>query len=251
MVARAGKHTSNHIHDEIADEYGYELGTTTAGRLKYQLIADLLTGSEQVLDVGCANGIHLVRHAPASRRIVGVDLNDKMLRAARDATLEARNVSLERASAEALPFRDGSFDVAYSFSTLLLVPDLAAAVREMARVLRDGGTAVLDLTGRYNVSQVFWRWWYRSKGHRTLHALSRPSALDLLRRAGLEPRSWHASGFTDQWKYVPVVRKSGRLDRFFHDGDDPDLDYRLSNARVWHPFANRWYIVAEKRDSAR
>lgn len=240
--------SSDRIHDRIADDYGYDLELDTATRLKHQLVAEHLRCDHEVLDVGCANGLHLRVHAPRCRRIVGIDLNEKMLDLAAGAAAGLDNVVLSRQDATALGVRTASVDVVYSFSTLLLVPDLAGAVREVARVLRPGGTAVLDFTGRYNVSQVFWRAWYRWHGHRTLHALSRRQVRALLSAAGLEVEAWHASGFTDQWKYVPVLRKSRRLARAFHGNEVLDRDYRISNRRALVPLANRWYVVARRID---
>jgi ubiquinone/menaquinone biosynthesis C-methylase UbiE len=89
----------------------------------------------RTLDVGCGTGRNLPLF-PAQTRIVGVDFTlDPLLRARR----REPRAHLVRASAEALPFRDGSFDTVVSGLVLCSVARPRAAVAEMRRVLRDDG----------------------------------------------------------------------------------------------------------------
>jgi demethylmenaquinone methyltransferase/2-methoxy-6-polyprenyl-1,4-benzoquinol methylase len=100
-----------------------------------------------VLDV--AAGTQLVSRALAARRsvrVVAVDQSEPMLRAGgepnRLAGLEDR-VTPVLGQAERLPFEDGSFD-AVTFTYLLrYVEDPAATVREVARVIRPGGSIAM------------------------------------------------------------------------------------------------------------
>jgi ubiquinone/menaquinone biosynthesis C-methylase UbiE len=87
------------------------------------------------LDVGCGTGRDLPLF-PAATRIVGIDFaHDPLLRARKR---EPRAL-LVRASAEALPFRDRSFDTVVSGLVLCSVAHPDVAVSEMRRVLRDEG----------------------------------------------------------------------------------------------------------------
>ena len=94
----------------------------------------------ELLEVGCGTGLLLRRFATIARRAVGVDLSPGMLAHAR-----ARGLDVREGSATALPFGDASFDVVVSFKTLPHVPDLRRALAEMARVVRPGGTLVVEL----------------------------------------------------------------------------------------------------------
>jgi SAM-dependent methyltransferase len=89
----------------------------------------------RLLDVGCGTGLN-VAEAGAWAEALGVDVSDEALRFAR-----ARGIAVARASIEALPFGDATFDVVTSFDVLYhrAVRDDARAVRELARVLRPGG----------------------------------------------------------------------------------------------------------------
>jgi ubiquinone/menaquinone biosynthesis C-methylase UbiE len=242
---RAG---SNAIHDRIADSYGYAVDDSLATQLKYRLVLRHAPPDARVLDVGCANGLHLRRIAASCREIVGIDINERMLELARSviAADGLDNASVVRMDATDLEFADASFDVAYSFSTLLLVARAERAVAEIARVLRPGGIAVLDLAGRWNLSQRHWDRWYRTQGHPGIRSFTWPEAEALLRSIGLSVVEAPALGLLHQWRYVPVVRRAAVLDRLIHRSLVRDLDYAASNAGPLHRLANRWYVVCAR-----
>ncbi len=92
------------------------------------------------LDVGCGNGAFTEmiaeRCAPAS--VAGIDPSDGQLAFAR-ARAALRDADFRQCDAMALPFADGSFDVAVMPLVIFFVPEPAKGVAEMARVVRRGG----------------------------------------------------------------------------------------------------------------
>jgi demethylmenaquinone methyltransferase / 2-methoxy-6-polyprenyl-1,4-benzoquinol methylase len=96
-----------------------------------------------VLDVATGTaGVALMLARRTDAEITGVDLTEQMLRRGRDRVAEAgeRRIRLAVARAEQLPFPDATFD-ALTFTYLLrYVTDPAATLRELARVVRPGGT---------------------------------------------------------------------------------------------------------------
>jgi len=93
------------------------------------------------LDVGCGTGsvtASLARAAGPDGLALGVDISEPML--ARAVRAEARpQIGFLRADAQRLPLRDETVDAVISVAVLQLIPDPAAALAEMARVLRPGG----------------------------------------------------------------------------------------------------------------
>lgn len=241
--------TSDLIHDRLADTYGYATDLDTTGRLKVELLHRYARGYARVLDVGVANGLHARLVAPRCARLTGIDINERMLKLARErlAVDGIDNVDLVRASASALPFDDASFDLAYSYSTLLLVPELRRALDEIVRVLRPGGVALLDITGRWNLSQRHWREWYVEQGHFGLHAMTWRQLRHAMASRRLEIVESHATGGADQFKYLRGAHRIAAVERALHRPAERDLDYRLSNLPVFRRAANRWFVAARRR----
>jgi SAM-dependent methyltransferase len=102
-----------------------------------------LTAGQDLLDVGCGPGTITIDLAArlAPGRVVGIDAVEAPLAAARDAAREAGidNVTFEIGDAYALAFEPGSFDVVHAHQVLQHLANPVAALREMARVCRDGG----------------------------------------------------------------------------------------------------------------
>lgn len=139
-------------YDEFSRRYDAERG----GRVRdgyHDLIDDLevdflrrfATGAD-VLEVGCGTGLLLERMQNFTQRARGIDLSPGMLASAR-----ARGLEVVEGSATALPFEDESFDVTCSFKVLAHIADIRAALAEMTRVTRRGGTVVAEFYNPYSL----------------------------------------------------------------------------------------------------
>src|SRR5438552_1035927 len=104
---------------------------------------------DRVLDLACATGIVARQVAPVvgpSGRVVALDINPGML--AVGASLpapEGAAIEWRQGDAVALDLPTGAFDLVLCQQGLQFFSDRAAAVREMKRVLADGGRVVLSL----------------------------------------------------------------------------------------------------------
>lgn len=98
-----------------------------------------------VLDLGCGSGFHLPRFASSARWVYGVEPHPGLLRLAVRRTRALANVTLRSGTAQALPLPDASVDLAHARWAYFFGPGCEPGLRELARVVRRGGTAfVID-----------------------------------------------------------------------------------------------------------
>ena len=102
-----------------------------------------------VLEIGCGLGTDGAQFAKAGAHYTGIDLTQAAVDLAkRRFELFQLPGTFRIADAERLDFPDNSFDVVYSHGVLHHTPDTATAVREVHRVLRPGGRAIVMLYHR-------------------------------------------------------------------------------------------------------
>ena len=141
-----------------------------------------------ILDVPCGGGVAFRGLRPGQRvRYVAADLSPVMLGRARAEAKrrDLHQIEFTEADVEALPFKDASFDLCVSCTGLHCFPDPAAAVSEIARVLRPGGVLRgTTLVRRGGCVRT------RSCASIRSQAWSAPAAL---------PTSWHRGSLTRAW----------------------------------------------------
>ena len=100
----------------------------------------LATARGRVLEIGAGTGLNLAHYPAGIDELVLSEPEPAMRgRLERRAARSGRAAAVVPASAEALPFADGSFDTVVSTLVLCTVANPTAAVREMRRVLAPGG----------------------------------------------------------------------------------------------------------------
>jgi SAM-dependent methyltransferase len=126
-----------------------------------------------VLEIGCGLGTDGAQFAKAGANYTGIDLTEAAVSLAkRRFELFQLPGTFRIADAERLDFPNHSFDLVYSHGVLHHTPDTTAAVREIHRVLRPGGKAVVMLYHRDSYN-------YRIN-------------ISMLRRAGVQLLRWNA-----------------------------------------------------------
>jgi ubiquinone/menaquinone biosynthesis C-methylase UbiE len=95
---------------------------------------------ERIADVATGTGWTSRVIARLGAHVVGVDIADGMLNAAREIAREQNlSIGYQRGDAEALPFQDGEFDAVISTFGVMFAPDQQSAASELARICRPGG----------------------------------------------------------------------------------------------------------------
>jgi ubiquinone/menaquinone biosynthesis C-methylase UbiE len=133
------------------DEYRF----AKEGHILRRLDAIDLDG-KRVLEIGLgqgADGEQLVRRGAIYS---GVDLTDEAVSRTRMrfTSKELPFDRIEQASALALPFEDGAFDIVFSHGVLHHIPGISAAQREIARVLKPDGRLIAMLYAKRSLNYL-------------------------------------------------------------------------------------------------
>jgi demethylmenaquinone methyltransferase / 2-methoxy-6-polyprenyl-1,4-benzoquinol methylase len=191
------------------DRYARLLSFGQDPRWRSFLVSRIPTDARRVLDVAtgtAAVAIELAR-TDAARTVVGADQSPEMLAAGRERVGReglGDRIELREARAETLPFADGEFD-ALTFTYLLrYVDDVPATLRELARVVRRGGTVGML---EFGVPRPGWRpLWelYVRAGLPMAGAVVSPGWRDVGRFLGPSIRDfwrqWPEPSFLDAWR---------------------------------------------------
>lgn len=134
----------------IPERYDRHLGPVLFEPYARDLARRVPAGARRGLEIAAGTGRvtrHLVAALPADGELVATDLNEPMLAEAQRWVRDPR-VRWQVADAQALPLPAATFDVVACQFGLMFVPDKPAAAREMRRVLRPGGVALVSTWDR-------------------------------------------------------------------------------------------------------
>jgi ubiquinone/menaquinone biosynthesis C-methylase UbiE len=189
-------------------------------------VVERLMPESYLLDVGCGTAIKTLRLAPHARRAVGVEPNERMRARAVDNVRsgEVDNLAIVGGLAEALPFRDASFDVV----TASLSPCNA---KELSWVLKPGQMALIENIGerdKHNFKLEFgsddeglrgrYTSWNEGDRSRYFEKEYAPWFSEVTIREGFWPTYYSRAGLEVMLEQTPAVRG------FDRDKDAETLD---------------------------
>ena len=166
---------------------------TDEERIHRLVAAARLTGNERVLDIATGPGYIAEAFARVSQEAIGVDLTGAMLSIARERTQQrgVANVSFRIGDAQNLPFESEEFDLVVSRLALHHVQNPLQALREMTRVLRRGGTVLIEdiFASEHPGRAAYHDRWETLRDPSHVRALPLSELLQLFRDADLEIKS--------------------------------------------------------------
>lgn len=129
-----------------------------------------LSGAREALDVGCGEGRFCRILQGLGLKTTGLDPTRGLLDAARARDPVGDYVE---GVGERLPFADTSFDLVVSYLSLIDIPDIRAAIPEMARVARPGATVLVANLTNFNTAGDETRWHKNMLGQITHFGMDR------------------------------------------------------------------------------
>jgi SAM-dependent methyltransferase len=213
----------------------------------------------RVLDLATGGGHTALALAPIARHVTAYDVTEPMLRAARGLLRErgATTATFVAGDVQALPFRDGAFDVVTCRIAAHHFADVASAVREVRRVLRAGGSFLLqDILGHDDAeAAAFVTEVERRRDPSHVRAYRAVEWKAFLRAAGLttmdtavvaKGRPWEE--WTTRTRMTPEARRE--LDAFVRAAPErcrAAFDFRVVDGRV-ESFTDRMLLLRADRD---
>lgn len=142
-----------------------------------------LAAADNVLDVGCGSGWlgHRISKLVPQGRVVGMDISDEMIRAARRNSADHHNILFVTGEVAEIPWEANFFNHAISVESAYYWPDPAAGAREIHRVLRPQGAAWILIN--YYRDNPYCHQWGGLLAVPT-HLLSAEEWAELFRKAG-------------------------------------------------------------------
>jgi len=150
-----------------------------------------------VLEVGCGLGDFSIYLSKQGAKIIGTDFSTSAIAfAQKKCASRETSASFQLADAQALPFKNESFDLIFSCECLEHVPDPKKALSEMFRLLRPNGRLILTTENYSNGMLIYW-----------LMALIKGEKFDS--GSGVQP----VEHFFLYWRVLRMMRKAGFVRR--------------------------------------
>jgi len=198
-----------------AAAYTSSIGHSSSPKLAQVVELARANATDRALDVATGAGHTALALAPHVAQVVAYDLTREMLdETARNAAARGlSNVTLRQGAAESMPFADGEFDIVTVRQAPHHFADIEAALREMARVLKPGGRAVIvdsrapeddRLDREYNLIEKL-----RDRSHVRNYRPSEWRAM--LRRAGLHLKFEELDYYTENGRPMDFEAWTARI----------------------------------------
>jgi len=131
--------------------------TNRYGQMRWMFDRIQVSEDARVLEIGCGTGLlwRGSRQVPRGWRVILTDMSDGMIRETRASLARlGHSFSYSQADAQAIPFRDASFDAVIANHMLYHVPDIPRALGEVRRVLKPAGFCYAATMGLGNMREL-------------------------------------------------------------------------------------------------
>jgi ubiquinone/menaquinone biosynthesis C-methylase UbiE len=227
--SRPGVHLSPNIQS-MPDIYEIEnRAADPAGRIEMAMATIADWDDQVVLDLGAGTGFHIPRFHARARQVIAVEPHrpSRERAQARVAELRLDRISVIDGSAERLPLRDASVDIAHARFAYFFAPDCEPGLAELARVIRPGGTAFIidnDLSHGMFATWLQRSAWIRAKDGALLERFWAEHGFTLTRIAS----EWCFDSRDDLAAVVRLEFPSGLAEQILSEHAETSVEYYYS-----------------------
>jgi ubiquinone/menaquinone biosynthesis C-methylase UbiE len=209
---------------EFERDMAQRLVAMTLTQRVLKTLSSYLRGSG-LLDVGCGRGWYLYNVMHSCESAVGVDISWGHLKQAKLLTRDADGLSIAQGDANKLPFQDGAFDIVLAVDVLEHLMQPQEALREVRRVLRKGGKALVCVPSVLNPTEWAGRLINVVQGHFQdhLHFYTPRTAKRTMELAGFEVV------YTTTCCFLPTILGGTEFRASFFRKTYSFLELKLSN----------------------
>lgn len=134
---------------------------------RFREIGNIIEASGgKILDVGSADGTFtkIVLEKSKAQKVIGIDILPTSVSYAKRRFAKSKKMSFQVADAHNLPFANKEFDAVFCLETLEHVEDAEEVVKEMYRVLKNGGYMIVLVPSENLLFRTLWPFWTMTKG---------------------------------------------------------------------------------------
>jgi ubiquinone/menaquinone biosynthesis C-methylase UbiE len=215
----------------------------------YKLVLEFLppVQGKRILEIACGRGGFSRLLASKGATVCGADFSESAITIANEKLLRfpelANRLTYLQADAQSLPFADGFFDIVISCETIEHVPDHRAAVREMYRICKRGGTLHLTTPNYLNFMGLY-----------LIYALVRHPGLKSTQPLDKRYVFFQVRNFVTRagWK---ITRTDGTVHQFpfiprRNPVQFPSMEINRTVRRLLSPLAFHYLVIAQKGNGA-
>ena len=157
------------------------------------------------LEIGCGNGngTKLIKKYFSPKKIIGIDLDEKMIKIAKERNKDT-SISYKVMDASKLDFPDKYFDAIFDFGIIHHIPNWKDSLKEIKRVLRPKGELILEDLSIDTFSKGIGKLWRILSDHPYQHMYTSKQFTDLLKEIGFTIKNCKESNPLKMFKFFSL-----------------------------------------------
>lgn len=167
MISTTTKSAAN-LHERVPPDWYFDsmkknLGQNIWHNTRFQEVGREIeiTKNGKILDIGCADGVftNVVLKKSGAQKVIGIDVLKKSVDWAKLHWQGNKKLEFRMGNAHSLKFPNNSFDAVFALEVMEHVPKPLVVLRQIKRVLKKGGYAVMLVPTDNKLFSVIWFFW--------------------------------------------------------------------------------------------